>query len=120
MCGIESNVSLLQNFHINDILTHFNFLFSLLAFFISSSKATKYKQEVKKTFESDFKEGGQRNWLQASFLLLDSLFICLSFVHLLFIETFQVLCNGAMATELALLYLLDVGSADLPVDFRHQ
>ena len=25
-----------------------------------------------------------------------------------------------MATELALLYLLDVGSADLPVDFRHQ
>ena len=30
----------------------------------------------------------------------------------------QVLCNGAMATELSLLYLLDVGSADLPVDFR--
>ena len=49
--------------------THFNFLFSLLAFFISSSKATKYKQEVKKTFESDFKEGGQRNWLQASCLI---------------------------------------------------
>ena len=24
-----------------------------------------------------------------------------------------------MATELSLLYLLDVGSADLPVDFRH-
>ena len=32
----------------------------------------------------------------------------------------QVFCNGAMATELALLYLLDVGSADLPIDFRHQ
>jgi len=40
-------------------------------------------------------EGGMRTWL-------------------------QVLCNGAMATELSLLYLLDVGSADLPVDFRHQ
>merc|ERR1719290_128389 len=76
-------------------LAHYSFFLCLLAFFISSSKATKYKQEVKKTFESDFKEGGQRNWL-------------------------QVLCNGAMATELALLYLLDVGSADLPVDFRHQ
>ena len=25
-----------------------------------------------------------------------------------------------MATELALLYLLDIGSADLPVDFRNQ
>ena len=41
----------------------------------------------------DFKEGGQRNWL-------------------------QVLCNGGMALELSLLYLLDLGSADLPVDFR--
>ena len=35
-------------------------------------------------------------------------------------DMLQVLCNGAMATQLALLYLLDVGSADLPVDFRHQ
>ena len=45
------------------------------------------------------------------------------FVHqsCLFMTTFlQVFCNGAMATELALLYLLDVGSADLPIDFRHQ
>ena len=40
----------------------------------------------------DFKEGGQQNWL-------------------------QVLCNGGMALELSLLYLLDLGSADLPVDF---
>jgi uncharacterized membrane protein len=76
-------------------LAHYSFFLSLLAFFVSSSKATKYKQEVKKTFEADFKEGGQRTWL-------------------------QVLCNGAMATQLSLLYLLDVGSADLPIDFRHQ
>merc|ERR1712010_176093 len=38
----------------------------------------------------------------------------------LYSVVFQVLCNGAMATQLALLYLLDVGSADLPVDFRNQ
>merc|ERR1739845_78023 len=76
-------------------LAHYSFFLCLLAFFISSSKATKYKQEVKKEIEEDFKEGGQRNWL-------------------------QVLCNGGMATELSLLYLLDIGSADLPVDFRHQ
>merc|ERR1711874_563791 len=64
-------------------------------FFLSSSKVTKFKQEEKRKFEVDFKEGGQRNWL-------------------------QVLCNGGMATELSLLYLLDIGSADLAVDFRNE
>lgn len=71
------------------------FFLSLLVFFISSSKVTKFKGDVKRRFEADFKEGGQRNWL-------------------------QVLCNGGMALELSLLYLLDVGSVDLPVDFSHQ
>jgi len=76
-------------------LAHYSFFLCLLAFFVSSSKATKYKGDIKRKFEADYKEGGQRNWL-------------------------QVLCNGGMATELALLYLLDIGSADLPVDFRNQ
>ena len=67
-------------------LAHYSFFLALLAFFLSSSKATKY-------VTGDEKEGGMRTWL-------------------------QVLCNGAMATELSLLYLIDVGSADLPVDFR--
>ena len=76
-------------------LANVSFFLSLLMFFISSSKATKYKGEVKRKFESDYKAGGQRNWL-------------------------QVLCNGGMALELSLLYLLDVGSVDLPVDFRSE
>jgi len=77
-------------------LAHYSFFLCLLAFFVSSSKATKYKADIKRKLEGvDFLEGGQRNWL-------------------------QVLCNGGMATELALLYLLDIGSADLPVDFRNQ
>ena len=76
-------------------LAHYSFFLCLLAFFITSSKATKYKQEMKAQAEEDFKEGGQRNWL-------------------------QVLCNGGMAFGLSLLYLLDIGSSDLPVDFRHQ
>jgi len=42
--------------------------------------------------EADFKEGGQRNWI-------------------------QVLCNGGMASQLAVLYLLDVGCGDRPIDF---
>lgn len=29
----------------------------------------------------------------------------------------QVLCNGGMATQLALLYLLDCGSCEQPIDF---
>merc|ERR1712025_1449649 len=74
-------------------LAHYSFFLSLLAFFVSSSKATRFKQQAKANFEADFKEDGQRNWL-------------------------QVLCNGGMATELSLLYLLDIGSSDLPVDFR--
>jgi uncharacterized membrane protein len=40
------------------------YLIVLAAFFFSSSKATKYKQDFKKNFEKDFKECGQRNWLQ--------------------------------------------------------
>lgn len=48
--------------------------------------------ERKKNFEDSFKEGGQRNWI-------------------------QVLCNGGMASQLALLYLLDVGCGERPIDF---
>ena len=53
---------------------------------------TKFKQEVKRGYEG-YKNAGQQNWLQA-------------------------LCNAGMALELSLLYLLDLGSADLPVVFR--
>jgi hypothetical protein len=28
------------------------------------SQATKYKSAIKKKFEDNFQEGGQRNWLQ--------------------------------------------------------
>ncbi|GAQ86149.1 hypothetical protein KFL_002730070 [Klebsormidium nitens] len=37
---------------------------TLVAFYLSSSKLTKYKASVKKTIEAEFKEGGQRNWIQ--------------------------------------------------------
>ena len=50
------------------------------------------RQDKKRIIEGEaFKENGSRNWA-------------------------QVLCNGGVATELALIYLLDVGSADLPVN----
>ncbi|XP_046965640.1 transmembrane protein 19 [Vanessa cardui] len=74
------------------ILANYCFLADLLMFFISSSKVTHFRPHIKRKFEEDFKEGGQRNWI-------------------------QVLCNGGMATQLGLLYLLDVGASERPIDF---
>lgn len=72
-------------------LTSLSHLACLMAFFFTSSKATKFRMERKKTIE-ELKDGGQRNWI-------------------------QVLCNGGMAAQLAILYLLDVGCGERPIDF---
>ena len=74
-------------------LANYSFFFSLLAFFVSSNRAMKYKAEVKKTLDDNYRAGCQRNWL-------------------------DILCSSGMAIELCLLYLIDIGSADLPIDFR--
>ncbi|XP_011697403.1 PREDICTED: transmembrane protein 19 [Wasmannia auropunctata] len=73
-------------------LSSFAHMMALIAFFVTGSKVTKFRSTRKKKLEVDFKEGGQRNWI-------------------------QVLCNGGMATQLALLYLLDAGSGERPIDF---
>ncbi|XP_045448107.1 transmembrane protein 19 [Melitaea cinxia] len=75
-------------------LSNYCFLVDLIVFFLSSSKATRFRPHLKRKIEKDFKEGGQRNWV-------------------------QVLCNGGMATQLALLHLLDVGATERPIDFVH-
>ena len=73
-------------------ISRWPFLWSLLAFFITSSKATKYKQELKMKIEGDgFKPGGQRNWL-------------------------QVICNGGVATFMAVQYLHSVGLEKVKVN----
>ncbi|XP_029160150.1 transmembrane protein 19 [Nylanderia fulva] len=81
-------------FFVGFILTLSNFahLSALVTFFITGSKVTKFRSKQKQKLEADFKEGGQRTWI-------------------------QVLCNSGMATQLALLYLLDVGSGERPIDF---
>lgn len=73
-------------------LSNYSFLAALFTFFITSSKATKFRPNLKKKIEADFKEGGQRNWI-------------------------QVLCNGGMGAQLSLLYLLDVGASERPINF---
>lgn len=71
------------------------FFACLVVFFFSSSKATKFRSQIKKKFEKDFKEGeGQRNWI-------------------------QVFCNGGVATLLAILYLIDCGSGEKPINFTN-
>lgn len=76
-------------------ISNFSFFASLLMFFLSSSKLTKWKGEIKKRLDSEYKEGGQRNWI-------------------------QVFCNGAVATELALLYMIENGPGEIPIDFSKQ
>ncbi|KAF5928254.1 hypothetical protein HPG69_014859 [Diceros bicornis minor] len=73
-------------------IANFSFFTSLLMFFLSSSKLTKWKGETKKRLDSEYKEGGQRNWV-------------------------QVFCNGAVPTELALLYMIENGPGEIPIDF---
>ena len=78
-------------------LTYSNlgFFASLLTFFLIGSKATKYKSSIKRTFESDHKEGeGQRNWV-------------------------QVLCNGGIPTQLSVLFLLAEGPSEHQINFRY-
>ncbi|KAL1138283.1 hypothetical protein AAG570_009971, partial [Ranatra chinensis] len=73
-------------------LSSYVFLTCLITFFVTSSKATKYGSKEKAKIEQNFKEGGQRNWV-------------------------QVLCNGGVPMLLSILYLIDAGSGERPVDF---
>ncbi|KAF0313471.1 Transmembrane protein 19 [Amphibalanus amphitrite] len=74
-------------------LANWTFLAMLLTFFLSSSKATKFRSKQKQKFEDDFKEGGQRNWR-------------------------QVLCNGGAAAQFACLYMIECGCHEHPIDFH--
>ncbi|CAH0386823.1 unnamed protein product [Bemisia tabaci] len=73
-------------------LSSWAFLGCLLTFFVTSSRATKFRSKQKEKMEEDFKEGGQRNWV-------------------------QVLCNSGMAVQLALFYILDSGCGERPINF---
>ncbi|GLC41178.1 hypothetical protein PLESTB_001529800 [Pleodorina starrii] len=63
---------------------------TLVAFFLSSSKLTAYKEELKEGLEENAKKGGQRTWV-------------------------QVFCNGLVPTILAVVYGILAGCVDLPL-----
>ncbi|NXW56878.1 TMM19 protein, partial [Eurystomus gularis] len=76
-------------------VANYSFFTSLLVFFVTSSKLTKWKKDTKKKIDSEYKEGGQRNWV-------------------------QVFCNGGVPTELAILYMIENGPGEIPIDFSKQ
>ncbi|CAL8405553.1 unnamed protein product [Arctogadus glacialis] len=73
-------------------MANLSFFVSLLFFFYSSSRLSRWGGGVKSKIDANYKEGGQRNWV-------------------------QVFCNGGVPTELALLYMIEAGPGELPVDF---
>jgi len=76
------------------IYTNYGFLFSLLAIFLVSSKATKYRSNVKSQFEEDYHKSSCRNWL-------------------------QIVCNLGVAAQLSVFCLIESGPAtELPLDFQ--
>ncbi|KAM9293333.1 LOW QUALITY PROTEIN: transmembrane protein 19 [Morus bassanus] len=76
-------------------VANYSFFTSLFVFFVTSSKLTKWKKDIKKQIDSEYKEGGQRNWV-------------------------QVFCNGGVPTELAVLYMIENGPGEIPIDFSEQ
>ncbi|NXG80267.1 TMM19 protein, partial [Baryphthengus martii] len=76
-------------------VANYSFFTSLLVFFVTSSKLTKWKKDIKKKIDSEYKEGGQRNWV-------------------------QVFCNGGIPTELAVLYMIENGPGEMAIDFSKQ
>ncbi|XP_068611232.1 transmembrane protein 19 isoform X2 [Brachionichthys hirsutus] len=76
-------------------MANYSFFATLLTFFVTSSRLTRWRGAQKKKMDSEYKEGGQRSWV-------------------------QVFCNGGVATELALLYMMEVGPGEIPIDFSKQ
>ncbi|XP_042191784.1 transmembrane protein 19 [Callorhinchus milii] len=76
-------------------IANFSFFVTLLTFFITCSKLTKWRGNMKKLVDAEYKEGGQRNWI-------------------------QIFCNGGVPTEIALLYMIESGPGEIAIDFSKQ
>ncbi|CAB0008961.1 unnamed protein product [Nesidiocoris tenuis] len=73
-------------------LANYCFLACLIAFFVTSSKATKFRAKEKRKFEEEYDTGSRRNWI-------------------------QVFCNSGMASPFALLYIFEIGVGQRPINF---
>ena len=73
-------------------ISSYSFSVSLLTFFITSSKATKFKKEMKSNFEEISGMVIKRDWK-------------------------NVVCNGGIAALMSLFYLIESGSREVTIDF---
>ncbi|XP_010560087.1 PREDICTED: transmembrane protein 19 isoform X3 [Haliaeetus leucocephalus] len=84
-------------------ISPWRWLFSVLVPLMIATQGFKKKSldhsgalgDAKKKIDSEYKEGGQRNWV-------------------------QVFCNGGVPTELAVLYMIENGPGEIPIDFSKQ
>ncbi|CAL9144899.1 protein PGR-like [Musa acuminata AAA Group] len=76
------------------IAAGYRFAALLLVFFFTSSKLTKMGEEKKRSIDEDFKEGGQRNWI-------------------------QVLANSSLATILVMVFVTVTGGQDTCLDTKN-
>lgn len=67
---------------ISMVLSNMTTLVALITCFQVTSTSTKYREDVKKLFEVDYKEGGQRNWVQVMCNVgVPSIFILFKLIH---------------------------------------
>ena len=113
-------------------MANFSFFSVLLCFFATCSKLTRWKGEVKKKIDADYKEG---RWMSELSMRITQdkawpvstlcqcfevcVCVCMSFSGGQR-NWIQVFCNGGVPTELALLYMIEVGPGEIPVDFGRQ
>ncbi|PIK49287.1 putative transmembrane protein [Apostichopus japonicus] len=75
------------------MICSYSFFLGMTAFFYAGSKVTKYKASLKQNIEDDYKEGGQRTWI-------------------------QVFTNGFVGVLFSLHHALDSGFQETPLDFE--
>lgn len=84
-------------------MANYSFFSSLLAFFITSSRLTRWGAAQKKKIDPEYREGEEGFTPQIRFL--DFLIISVAGGQRNWI---QVFCNGGVPSELALLYMIEV------------
>ncbi len=89
-------------------MANFSFFSSLLAFFITSSKLTRWGGTQKKKIDAEYKEGERRE--DAFDPNLNTSVLTFVFVLGGQRNWVQVFCNGGVPTELALLYMIEVNT----------
>ena len=76
------------------IYSNYGFFFALLGVYLITSRATKYKGDVKNKFEVNYRKDSCRNWV-------------------------QIVCNLGVAAQITVFYLIEAGpAAELPLDFQ--